>query len=68
MGTLGIMRHRNPKVRIAAIELFEASVSLPDRAKLKGAGTEAILDLVGFREVKVLSVAAFYDTTCGYSC
>ena len=52
-GTLGNMRHRSPKVRIAAIELFEASVSLPDRAKLKGAGTEAILDLVGFREENV---------------
>ena len=47
------MRNRNSKVRHAAIELFEASVSVPDRDKVKGAGTEAISDLVGFREENV---------------
>lgn len=46
-------RHRNTNVAIAAIALFEASVSVPDRAKKKGAGTAAINDLVGFREENV---------------
>jgi hypothetical protein len=46
-------RHRNTHVIIAAISLFEASVSVPYRAKKKGAGTAAIADLVGFREENV---------------
>lgn len=46
-------RHRNTNVIIAAIDLFEASVQVPDRAKVKGAGTKAISDLVGFREENV---------------
>lgn len=42
---------------------------VPDRAKVKGAGTSAIVDLVGFREDNVLPIAAFYgrgDTTVNY--
>ena len=46
-------RHRNTNVVIAAIDLFEASVHVPDRLKVKGAGTTAISDLVGFREENV---------------
>lgn len=45
------------------------TVKVPDRAKVKGAGTAAIVDLVGFREDNVLPVAAFYgkgDTTINY--
>jgi len=38
-------------------------MSVKDVAKQKGAGTDAIIDLVGFREENVLSVAAFY-TRC----
>ena len=38
---------------IAALDLFEASVCVPDRAKVKGAGTAALTDLVGFREENV---------------
>lgn len=34
---------------IAAINLFEASVCVPDNAKVKGAGTAAIADLVGYQ-------------------
>jgi hypothetical protein len=33
---------------IFSIELFEASVSVPDRAKKKGAGTAAINEVIGF--------------------
>lgn len=47
------LRHRNSKVRISAIYLFEASVSVPNRDKIRGAGTEAIVDLIGFREENV---------------
>lgn len=45
------------------------AVKVPDRPKVKGAGTAAIADLVGFREDNVLPVAAFYgrgDTTINY--
>ena len=60
---------RHAKVRLAAIEALRATVKVPDRAKVKGAGTAAIVDLVGFREDNVLPVAAFYgrgDTTVNY--
>ena len=42
-------RHKNSHVIIAAMNLFEASVCVPDKAKVKGAGTTAIADLVGFQ-------------------
>ena len=51
--TLANCRHRNTNVIIAALDLFEASVCVPDRAKVKGAGTAALTDLVGFREENV---------------
>ena len=47
------LRHRKTSVVIGAIDLFEASVCVPDHAKRKGAGTSAITDLVGFREENV---------------
>jgi hypothetical protein len=55
LAALSNMRNRKAKVRIAAIELFQASVCVPDRDKVKGAGSEAILELVGFREENVNS-------------
>lgn len=60
---------RHAKVRLAAIQALRMTVKVPDRAKVKGAGTSAIVDLVGFREDNVLPVAAFYgrgDTTVNY--
>ncbi|CAB1102695.1 unnamed protein product [Ectocarpus sp. CCAP 1310/34] len=63
------LRHRHAKVRLAAIKALRLAVMVPDRAKVKGAGTSAIVDLVGFREDNVLPVAAFYgrgDTTVNY--
>lgn len=56
-------------MRLAAIQALRMAVKVPDRAKVKGAGTSAIVDLVGFREDNVLPVAAFYgrgDTTVNY--
>lgn len=49
-------RHRKTAVVIAAIDLFEASVCVPDRAKLKGAGSSAIVDLVGYRGDNVSTI------------
>jgi len=57
---LPLLRHRHAKVRISAISSLRACMSVPDRAKLKGAGTDAMTDLVGFREENVLQVSAFY--------
>ena len=61
------LRHRNTKVILAAMQLFEASVCIPDHAKRKGAGSTAITDLVGFREENALSIGAFYDSSCAIS-
>lgn len=66
-GVTSSLRHRKAKVRLAALELFEASVCVPNREKIRGAGTDAIVDLIGFREENVLPVAAFYDAQSGVS-
>jgi hypothetical protein len=57
---LPVLRHRHAKVRLAAVSALRHCMCVPDRAKLKGSGTEALPDLVGFREENVLQVAAFY--------
>lgn len=57
---LPVLRHRHAKVRVAALSALKSCITVKDRAKRKGAGTEAITDLVGFREENVLPVAAFY--------
>lgn len=59
---LPVLRHKHTKVRVAALGALRSCLSVPDRAKLRGAGTEAIPDLVGFREDNVLNVAAFYKS------
>jgi hypothetical protein len=50
---LPILRHRKTQVILAAMDLLEASIFVPNKAKLKGAGTGAISDLVGFQEENV---------------
>lgn len=57
---LPVLRHRLAKVRVAAVAAVHACMVVPDRAKRKAAGSEAISDLVGFREDNVLPIAAFY--------
>ena len=57
---LPALRHRHAKVRLAAVAALTACMVVPDRAKVKGSGTDAIADLVGFREENVLPIAAFY--------
>jgi hypothetical protein len=67
-GILPVLRHRHAKVRVVAVRSLTACMSVPDRDKRKGAGTEAMTDLVGFREDNVLQVSAFYksDVTINY--
>eukprot|EP00949_MAST-11_sp_MAST-11-sp1_P001598 g1598.t1 len=52
--------HRHTKVRLAALETVSALVTCPDEAKRKGAGTAAIVDLLGHRDANVIPIAAFY--------
>ena len=59
---LPVLRHRHAKVRVAALSALRGCMIVPDRAKCRGAGTEAMPDLVGFREENVLQVAAFYKS------
>ena len=61
------LRHRNARVRLVSIELFEASVCVPNRAKVRGAGTDAIADLIGFKEDNVIPIAAYYSAQCSVS-
>lgn len=57
---LPVLRHRHAKVRVLAVQALKACMIVPDRAKMKGSGTEAMPELVGFREENTLQVAAFY--------
>lgn len=57
---LPTLRHRRAKVRVAAVNALHHVMIVPDRAKRKAAGSEAIMDLVGFREENILPIAAFY--------
>ena len=57
---LPLLRHRHAKVRAAGVDAVRACMIVPNRAKRKGSGTEAIVDLVGFKEDNVLNVASFY--------
>ncbi len=54
------LKHRQLKVRSAAIAAIHHIMIVPDRAKRKASGSDAIMDLVGFREDNVLPIAAFY--------
>ena len=57
-----------PQVRLAVLDALHASVSCPNPDKCKGAGTEAIADLVGFHDPNSVPVAAFYhsDSSVNY--
>lgn len=45
---------------IAGMNLFEASVCVPDNAKVKGAGTAAIADLVGYQADNVSNISHIF--------
>ncbi|GBG31043.1 Dynein assembly factor 5, axonemal [Hondaea fermentalgiana] len=55
------LRHRRSAVKIAAIRCIGALVACPYRNKCKGGGTDAIVDLMGFREDNVIPICAFYQ-------
>jgi hypothetical protein len=57
---LPVLRHRLAKARVAAVAAVHHCMVVPDRAKRKASGSEAINDLVGFREDNVLPIASFY--------
>jgi len=59
---LPVLRHRLAKVRVAGIAAMHACMVVKDRAKQKASGSEAISDLVGFREDNVLPIASFYKS------
>jgi hypothetical protein len=59
-----LLRHRKAKIRIISLELFEKSVCVPFREKKKGAGTDAINDLIGFKDDNIIPIAAFYKSEC----
>ena len=54
------LAHRHARVRVAVLDAIDACVQCEDVAKCRGAGTEAIEDLLGHRDANVLPVAAFY--------
>ncbi len=59
---MALFRHRLARVKVAGIELVQYAVAVPNRDKCKGAATEAITDMVGFRDDNVIPTAAFYRT------
>ena len=57
---LPALGHRHAKIRCAALDTVDALMQCPDEMKRKGAGTEAIVHLIGHRDENVLPIAAFY--------
>jgi hypothetical protein len=58
--TLPVLRHRHAKVRCAAVRLVTASIAVPYKAKCRGAGTDAVVDLIGYNAEDSIPIAAFY--------
>jgi hypothetical protein len=59
---LPILRHRHAKVRMNAIIAIHNCMIVPDESKRKAAGSDAIVDLVGFQESNTLQVTTFYKS------
>ena len=62
-----ILKHKHAKIRILSVKTIQSLIMIPDTAKMKGAGTDTIADLVGFQESNVLQIAAFYKPTISYN-
>lgn len=55
------LRSLKSSVRMATLDLVEISISIPDKSKIRGAGTQAIQDLIGFsQEENKLAVNQFF--------
>ena len=52
----------NPHLTLTLPSPYPHLTQPPHRAKIRGSGTEAMVDLVGFREENVLPIAAFYKS------
>ena len=52
-----LLADRRAKVRLAALHAIHHLVACPNVDKCKGAGAEAIIDLIGHRDENVLSIA-----------
>ena len=46
---LPVLRHRHAKVRFAGVEFVRSAIAVPYKAKWRGAGTDAIVDLIGYQ-------------------
>lgn len=64
---LPLLHHRIAKVRVAAIDAIRDLVKVPDRGKRKGAGTDVIVELVGFRAENILPISAFYRADVSFN-
>jgi len=54
------LAHRHARIRVAILDAIDACVQCEDKDKCRGAGSEAINDLLGHRDANVLPIAAFY--------
>ena len=61
------LRHRHAKVRKATVDAVRRSVAVRNVGKWRGAGSDAIKDLVGFREDNVIPTHAFYGPETRYN-
>ena len=61
------LRHRHAKVRKATVDAIRRSVAVRNVGKWRGAGSDAIKDLVGFREDNVIPTHAFYGPETRYN-
>lgn len=59
-GGLPVLRHRHGRVRLSGVELVRAALCVPWKAKCRGAGTDAIVDLIGYQAEDSIPIAAFY--------
>ena len=58
--SLPVLRHRHAKVRCGGVQLLRAACCTPYKAKCRGAGTDAIVDLIGYTAEDSIPIAAFY--------
>ena len=61
------LRHRHAKVRRGAVDAVRRAVAVKHVAKWRAAGSDAIADLVGFREDNVIPTASFYGREVRYN-
>ncbi|RYG57382.1 hypothetical protein EON66_00525 [archaeon] len=60
--------HRQYRIRLATLDAIDLLVALPDDAHCRGAGSEAIMALLGTRDANVVPISFFYghDTSVNY--